>query len=423
MRPDGWRDGQQRHGRRTAGGSRGGARGAGRRLAREPALARPRHRRQPDHIRDAAALVRQVRPRAVAMPYWIRSSPRSRRREPGADRGRLQQPACAGIDAGTDDAAWKPEWVCYYFINDSRRRRSSSTCRACTTIKRRALQCHVSQFKVSGDDGGADAADLAAFPAARREPRCAVRRPRRRRVRRGRRGSRTAPATEPVQMRDPDLNIGIICYASVGGSGIVATELAKALAIRGHQVHLVSSDPPFRLGDYQAGLMFHQVETPSYPLFREPQYVLSLANKIVQVAREFQLDIIHAHYAIPHATAAILARQVLAASRSSSSRGWSRRCTGPTSRWLGAIRRTLRSWPTPSSSRTASPPYRRASATRRAASCSVQRDDRSDSQFPRLRCLPPSRRRASPPAVRAGRRRRSSSSTCRTSGRSSGSTP
>jgi len=110
------------------------------------------------------------------------------------------------------------------------------------------------------------------------------------------------------------LNIGIICYASVGGSGIVATELAKTLAIRGHEVHLVSTDPPFRLGDYQAGLMFHQVNTPSYPLFREPQYVLSLANKVVQVAREFRLEIIHAHYAIPHATAAILSRQVLESS-------------------------------------------------------------------------------------------------------------
>jgi L-malate glycosyltransferase len=110
------------------------------------------------------------------------------------------------------------------------------------------------------------------------------------------------------------VNIGIICYASVGGSGIVATELAKALAERDHQVHLVSTDPPFRLGEYQAGLAFHQVHTPSYPLFREPQYVLSLANRVVQVARENSLEIVHAHYAIPHATAALLARQVLAAS-------------------------------------------------------------------------------------------------------------
>ena len=110
------------------------------------------------------------------------------------------------------------------------------------------------------------------------------------------------------------MNVGIVCYASVGGSGIVATELAKVLARRGHEVRLISSEPPFRLVDFQAGLAFHAVQTPGYPLFREPQYLLSLANKIVEVSREFDLDIIHAHYAVPHATAAYLARQILAAS-------------------------------------------------------------------------------------------------------------
>jgi N-acetyl-alpha-D-glucosaminyl L-malate synthase BshA len=110
------------------------------------------------------------------------------------------------------------------------------------------------------------------------------------------------------------MNIGIVCYASIGGSGVIATELGKTLASRGHHVHIVSSDTPFRLGDYQPGLSFHRVETPAYPLFREPQYVLSLANKIVQVSRAERLDIIHAHYAIPHATAAYLARQILASS-------------------------------------------------------------------------------------------------------------
>lgn len=109
------------------------------------------------------------------------------------------------------------------------------------------------------------------------------------------------------------MNIGIVCYASVGGSGVVATELGKALAVRGHQVHFISTETPFRLGEFQAGLSFHQVLTPTYPLFREPQYLLSLSNRIVQVAREFDLDIIHAHYAVPHATAAFLSRQVLAA--------------------------------------------------------------------------------------------------------------
>jgi N-acetyl-alpha-D-glucosaminyl L-malate synthase BshA len=109
------------------------------------------------------------------------------------------------------------------------------------------------------------------------------------------------------------VNIGIICYASIGGSGIVATELGKNLALRGHHVHVLSSEMPFRLGDYQPGLSFHRVETPNYPLFREPQYLLALANKIVQVSREERLDIIHAHYAVPHATAGYLAREILGA--------------------------------------------------------------------------------------------------------------
>jgi N-acetyl-alpha-D-glucosaminyl L-malate synthase BshA len=110
------------------------------------------------------------------------------------------------------------------------------------------------------------------------------------------------------------MNVGIICYASAGGSGIVATELAKALAVRSHEISVFSTEPPFRLGDYQAGVSFHRVETPGYPLFREPQYLLALANKVVQVARERRLDIIHAHYAIPHAAAAYLARQILSVS-------------------------------------------------------------------------------------------------------------
>ena len=110
------------------------------------------------------------------------------------------------------------------------------------------------------------------------------------------------------------MNVGIVCYASMGGSGIVATELGKALAARGHDVHVISADQPFRLGTFDPGLTFHQVHTPSYPLFREPQYLLSLTNAIVRVSREHGLDIVHAQYAVPHATAAVLARQVLAAS-------------------------------------------------------------------------------------------------------------
>jgi N-acetyl-alpha-D-glucosaminyl L-malate synthase BshA len=81
-------------------------------------------------------------------------------------------------------------------------------------------------------------------------------------------------------------------------------------------VHVISTETPFRFGEFHEGLAFHQVVTPTYPLFREPQYLLSLSNKIVQVARELSLDIIHAHYAVPHATAAFLCQQVLAASGS-----------------------------------------------------------------------------------------------------------
>jgi len=107
------------------------------------------------------------------------------------------------------------------------------------------------------------------------------------------------------------MKVGIVCYASVGGSGVVATELALALAGRGHEVRLISSEVPFRWRDGIPNLHFERVRTPSYPLFREPQYLLALATTIVRVACAHQLDIVHAHYAVPHATAAYLAEQIL----------------------------------------------------------------------------------------------------------------
>ena len=107
------------------------------------------------------------------------------------------------------------------------------------------------------------------------------------------------------------MRIGIVCYASVGGSGVVATELAHALSLRDHQVTLLSSERPFRWRDGLPGLRFERVDTPAYPLFREPQYLLALANAIVRVACEHRLDLVHAHYAVPHATAAYLADQIL----------------------------------------------------------------------------------------------------------------
>jgi N-acetyl-alpha-D-glucosaminyl L-malate synthase BshA len=105
----------------------------------------------------------------------------------------------------------------------------------------------------------------------------------------------------------------MVCYATVGGSGVVATALAHALALRGHQVCLISSEPPFRWRDGVPGLAFERVEIPSYPLFREPQYLLALTNTIVRVAEQRRLDVVHAHYAVPHAAAAYMGREMLAA--------------------------------------------------------------------------------------------------------------
>jgi N-acetyl-alpha-D-glucosaminyl L-malate synthase BshA len=110
------------------------------------------------------------------------------------------------------------------------------------------------------------------------------------------------------------MNIGMVCYASVGGSGVVATELAHALALRGHRVHVISSEPPFRWRFGVPGLSFERVDVPPYPLFREPQYLLALTTTIARVAEAHKLDIVHAHYAVPHATAAYLADQILASS-------------------------------------------------------------------------------------------------------------
>ena len=111
--------------------------------------------------------------------------------------------------------------------------------------------------------------------------------------------------------RSDQLHVAILCYASVGGSGVVATELAQALAVGGHRVHVVSRERPFRWRSDIPGLSFVRVEMPTYPLFREPKYLLGLTNSIVRLSREHPIDIIHAHYAVPHATAAYLAREML----------------------------------------------------------------------------------------------------------------
>ncbi len=106
------------------------------------------------------------------------------------------------------------------------------------------------------------------------------------------------------------MKIGITCYPVVGGSGIVATELGMALAAKGHQVHFISYQLPFRLDQFRQNVFFHQVEVSSYPLFKYPPYTLSLAAKMADVVCRWKLDLLHVHYAIPHATAAFLAKQI-----------------------------------------------------------------------------------------------------------------
>ncbi|MBI5266889.1 MAG: N-acetyl-alpha-D-glucosaminyl L-malate synthase BshA [candidate division Zixibacteria bacterium] len=107
------------------------------------------------------------------------------------------------------------------------------------------------------------------------------------------------------------MRIGITCYPVAGGSGIVATELGQQLALRGHEVHFVSYSIPFRLDQYQTNVFYHGVETTAYPLFKFPPYESTLSAKMAEVTRSFKLEILHVHYAVPHATCAYLARQML----------------------------------------------------------------------------------------------------------------
>lgn len=107
------------------------------------------------------------------------------------------------------------------------------------------------------------------------------------------------------------MNIGITCYPTYGGSGVVATELGKALALKGHSIHFISYALPFRLNHFIENIVFHEVEMSSYPVFEFPLYSLALASKMVEVAKYEKLDLLHVHYAIPHATSAYLAKQML----------------------------------------------------------------------------------------------------------------
>lgn len=107
------------------------------------------------------------------------------------------------------------------------------------------------------------------------------------------------------------MNIGIVCYPTFGGSGVVATELGKALAQEGHKVHFITYSQPSRLDFLNENLFYHEVEFHSYPLFEYPPYELALASKMVSVVKNEKLDLLHVHYAIPHASAAFMAKQIL----------------------------------------------------------------------------------------------------------------
>ena len=123
---------------------------------------------------------------------------------------------------------------------------------------------------------------------------------------------KTGKAEERGSTRAP-LRIGVVCFSTFGGSGVVAAEIASSLARRGHAVHVFSDDVPGRLDPTQANLTFHRVAPPAYPQLKHSPYTLALTSKIVEISRREQLDVVHAHYAIPHAVSAHLAREVLAA--------------------------------------------------------------------------------------------------------------
>src|SRR3954447_12648650 len=110
---------------------------------------------------------------------------------------------------------------------------------------------------------------------------------------------------------DRPLKIGITCYPSVGGSGILASSLGEELARRGHEVHFISYERPFRVAESAPRLLFHPVIINDYGLFKYPDYTLPLSVKMAEVSRDFRLDVLHVHYAVPHATAAVLAREML----------------------------------------------------------------------------------------------------------------
>ncbi|HRD58768.1 MAG TPA: N-acetyl-alpha-D-glucosaminyl L-malate synthase BshA [Ferruginibacter sp.] len=108
------------------------------------------------------------------------------------------------------------------------------------------------------------------------------------------------------------MNIAIVCYPTFGGSGVLATELGKALADKGHNIHFITYQQPVRLAGFHANIFYHEVRVPTYPLFDYPPYETALASTMVDVVQNYNIDLLHVHYAIPHASTAYMAKQILA---------------------------------------------------------------------------------------------------------------
>ena len=153
------------------------------------------------------------------------------------------------------------------------------------------------------------------------------------------------------------MRIGITCYPTYGGSGVVATELGIELAALGHQVHFISYSQPFRLTGRETGIFYHEVPVSNYPLFEFPPYDLALASRMADVAEYYRLDLLHVHYAIPHSVSALAGPTDAGRNRASTCPS-SPPCTAPTSPSLAWIALIYLSPATPFSKATASPAFR-----------------------------------------------------------------
>ena len=218
---------------------------------------------------------------SIAVPHWRIAIPITSRASRLADGGRVQQRASGATQADGDP--WKAGLALSTTSSTTRRRRRSSSTSRSTTSRSSARWRAIAQpVHAARRRRGADAADLAAVPAARREPRRAVRRAGRRRA-----GPKASSSASPScgahllkrrRRERPAVRIGIVCYASHGRQRHRRHRAGRGAGARGHDVHVLSTEPPFRLPAGTTGPDVPRVATPAYPLFREPQYLLSLAD-------------------------------------------------------------------------------------------------------------------------------------------------